>query len=135
MRPLPGHLLGVRDARRSPVGRRACVRMRRRQDAVPRLQRFERRQPHRGCLPDFNAIRASMTDMGALVENSEVKMIDRYTKTTLTIIGLALLALAIQNGLQHASAQWNCGASPDNPCYLKVHLDCGGSTCPVRLER
>jgi hypothetical protein len=76
-----------------------------------------------------------MTDMGALVENSEVKMIDRYTKTMLTIIGLALLALAIQNGLQHASAQWNCGASPDNPCYLKVHLDCGGSTCPVRLER
>ena len=65
----------------------------------------------------------------------EKKLIDPYTKTTLTIIGLALLALAFQNGLQHAGAQWNCGMSPDNPCYLKVHLDCGGSTCPVRLER
>jgi hypothetical protein len=63
------------------------------------------------------------------------KLIDRYTKTTLTIIGLALLALAAQNGLQRAGAQWNCGSSPDNPCYLRVHLDCGGSTCPVRVER
>ena len=62
-------------------------------------------------------------------------MIDRYTKTMLTIIGLALLALATQNGLQRAGAQWNCGGSPDNPCYLKVDLDCGGKTCPVRVER
>jgi hypothetical protein len=63
------------------------------------------------------------------------KLIDLYTKATLTIIGMALLALAFQNGLQHAAAQWNCGMSPDNPSYLRVHLDCGGSAYPVRLER
>jgi hypothetical protein len=62
-------------------------------------------------------------------------MTDRYSKAILTIIGVALVALALQNGLQRAGAQWSCGASPDNPCYLRVHLDCGGSTCPVRVER
>ncbi len=32
---------------------------------------------------------------------------DRYTKTMMTIVGFALLALAIQNGLQRAGAQWD----------------------------
>ena len=71
---------------------------------------------------------------GFCLKFGDQTLMDRYTKAMLTIIGLALLALAIQNGLRHAGAQWNCGASPDNPCYLRVHLDCGGSTCPVRLE-
>ena len=62
-------------------------------------------------------------------------MIDRYTKTVLIIIGMALLGLVFQNGVQRAGAQWNCGSSPDNPCFMRVHLDCGGSTCQVRLER
>jgi len=61
-------------------------------------------------------------------------MTDRYTKPVLTVIGLALLTLASQNGLQRASAQWNCGIAPDNPCYMRVHLDCGGNTCPIKLD-
>jgi hypothetical protein len=61
-------------------------------------------------------------------------MSDRYTKSVLTIIGLALLALAIQNGLPHAAAQWSCGTAPDTPCYFRVHLDCGGTTCAVKVE-
>jgi hypothetical protein len=62
-------------------------------------------------------------------------MIDRYTKSVLTVIGLALLALVFQNGSYQAGAQVNCGMV-DNPCYVRVHLDCGnGGTCPIKLER
>lgn len=65
----------------------------------------------------------------------ETKMTDRYTKTVLTIIGLALLALVFQNGFQRAGAQLgSCGGIADNPCYVKVYLDCGGRSCPIRLE-
>jgi hypothetical protein len=41
-------------------------------------------------------------------------MIDRYTKSVLTVIGLALLALVFQNGSYQAGAQVNCGMV-DNP--------------------
>ncbi len=62
-------------------------------------------------------------------------MIDCYTKVVLTIIGMALLGLMVQIGIQHAGAQSGCGGMYDNPCYVRVHLDCGASPCSVRLDR
>ena len=47
MHPLPRHWVGVRDARRSPVGRRACVRLRRGGDAVPGVQPSDKDHPPR----------------------------------------------------------------------------------------
>jgi hypothetical protein len=49
-------------------------------------------------------------------------MVDPYTKTILTIIAAALLALVAQNGLRRASAQQNiaCGnaAYGEPPCNV-----------------
>lgn len=53
-------------------------------------------------------------------------MVDLYTKIVLTVIGVALCALAVQNAVPSASAlgQSNCGALY-NPCHIK--LDLGGN--------
>jgi hypothetical protein len=57
-------------------------------------------------------------------------MIDRYTKAVLTLIALALVALAVEQGIGRASAEFQCG-TPDTPCFVEasspygmlVHID------------
>ena len=48
--------------------------------------------------------------------NGERPMTDRYTKTVLTIIAIALCALVAQNSIPRASAQSGCGQWMYNPC-------------------
>jgi hypothetical protein len=45
--------------------------------------------------------------------------IDRYTKTILTVIALALATIAVRGLTTAASAMGSgCGASPRQPCYV-----------------
>ena len=69
VRPLPRHLLGVRDARRSPVGWRACVRVRRGGHAVPQLQFIPTRIIRRARRGASTATRAWTTDMTDRLEH------------------------------------------------------------------
>ncbi|MBB3384158.1 hypothetical protein ACK83U_26005 (plasmid) [Rhizobium sp. WW22] len=46
---------------------------------------------------------------------------DKYTKTVLTIIAVALAALAIQNTITPAQAVGGgCGWNMYNPCFVKL---------------
>jgi hypothetical protein len=57
-------------------------------------------------------------------------MIDRYTKIVLTIIAVALSAIAVQGAIGSAQAQFGngCGSFGD-PCYV----DAGLSGLPVYI--
>ena len=59
-------------------------------------------------------------------------MIDRYSKIVLTVIAGALVTIAIQNFMQRAYAQMECGAAPNMACYVQT-----GPFSPlnVRVER
>lgn len=47
-------------------------------------------------------------------------MIDRYTKAVLTVIALALLALAGQGAVRDAGAQYgSCGSSKFSACFIQ----------------
>lgn len=45
-------------------------------------------------------------------------MADQYTKTTLTIIAAALVAIVIQNFTAKANAGPGACGAPGNPCYV-----------------
>ena len=45
-------------------------------------------------------------------------MIDRYTKTVLTVIAAALVAIVFQNVSTIAFAQTDACGSSKNPCYV-----------------
>lgn len=49
-------------------------------------------------------------------------MIDRYTKIVLTVIAVALSAIAIQGTIGAAQAQLGdgCGSSPTRACYVQT---------------
>lgn len=47
-------------------------------------------------------------------------MADRYTNAMLTIIAIALVAIAIQEGTRRASADADCGYSVIHPCNVYV---------------
>ncbi|MGV1757012.1 hypothetical protein [Rhizobium sp. A41-96] len=48
-------------------------------------------------------------------------LMDRYTKTVLTIIAVALAAIAIQNTITPAQAVGGgCGTETYRPCYVKL---------------
>ncbi len=48
-------------------------------------------------------------------------MMDKYTKTVLTVIAVALCAIAVQQAISLSSAQngFACGGSPSTPCYVQ----------------
>jgi hypothetical protein len=46
-------------------------------------------------------------------------MVDRYTKAVLTVIAVALSAIAFKSAFPPADAQSSCG-SPAVPCYVQV---------------
>ena len=49
---------------------------------------------------------------------------DRYTKTVLTVIAMALTTIAIQNFVPSARAQsQSCGADSNTPCYVRTGGD------------
>jgi hypothetical protein len=46
---------------------------------------------------------------------------DRYTKGVLTVIAVALSALAIEQAVPQAKAEGKvCGHTPSTPCYVDV---------------
>lgn len=46
---------------------------------------------------------------------------DKYTKTVLTIIAFALVAIAVQNTITPAQAVGgSCGGETYKPCYVKL---------------
>ena len=48
-------------------------------------------------------------------------MADRYTKTVLTIIAAALVAITAQQFVPNAAAQYGaCGSSRHDPCYVEA---------------
>lgn len=50
-------------------------------------------------------------------------MTDRYTKIVLTIIALALSAIAIQGTISSAQAQFgDCGDGIANACYVRAGM-------------
>lgn len=51
-------------------------------------------------------------------------MIDTFTKIVLTVIGIALCALVIQNAVPSATAQFGSGwcGGPGTPCQLQVDV-------------
>jgi hypothetical protein len=51
-------------------------------------------------------------------------MIDRYTRSALTIIAAALVALVLQNVFPMARAQTSetCGSSSKNPCWVTAAI-------------
>ncbi len=57
-------------------------------------------------------------------------MVDRYTKTILTVIAAALVALVIQGLAPKAIAQYGMSACGDSrkPCYIEL------STVPLPVE-
>lgn len=56
--------------------------------------------------------------------NRRRKMIDSYTKAVLTVIALALVALAAELAVPSANAQFGfalgCDGSPDAPCFIRI---------------
>ncbi len=56
--------------------------------------------------------------------DSEIEMIDRYTKIVLTVIAVALVALVAQQGIGGAEAQFGlalgCDGSPNAPCFIRI---------------
>ena len=59
-------------------------------------------------------------------------MIDRYTKTVLTVIAVTLVMLVLQNLTSRANAESSegCGRSFVNPCYLAT-----ASPLDVRIKK
>jgi len=58
------------------------------------------------------------------------KMVDRYTKTMLTIIAVALTCLAAQGAMPRAAARGeSCGSSAENACYVTAD-----SIAPLPVE-
>ena len=59
-------------------------------------------------------------------------MIDRYTKTVLTVVAAALVALVLQNMTSRASADTaeGCGTSFVSPCYIAT-----AATLDVRIKK
>ena len=55
-------------------------------------------------------------------------MTDRYTKSVLTVIAVALMLIAAQLGIPMATAQFGdgCGDSRGNPCWVKGSVDVSG---------
>lgn len=50
-------------------------------------------------------------------------MIDTFTKIVLTVIGIALCALVIQNAIPSATALGNSSCGTDlGPCHIKVEV-------------
>ena len=60
-------------------------------------------------------------------------MTDRYTKSVLTIIAIALCALVAQNSIPRASAQSGCGQWMYNPCYVSIAGNNDYSPLSVRV--
>ena len=56
-------------------------------------------------------------------------MVDRYTKAILTIIAVALAAIAAENGVKNARADRECGSSQSDACYLRTE-----PTLPITLS-
>ncbi len=49
-----------------------------------------------------------------------MKPTDIYTKAVLTVIAVALCAIAFQNVILPAQAASHCGENSWNPCYVEV---------------
>lgn len=50
-------------------------------------------------------------------------MIDTFTKIVLTVIGIALCALVVQNAIPSATALGNSGCGwKSGPCHIKVDV-------------
>ena len=56
-------------------------------------------------------------------------MVDTYTKIVLTVIGIGLCALVIQNSVPSASAlgQSSCGGQSYSACHIKLEIEHSGS--------
>jgi hypothetical protein len=53
-------------------------------------------------------------------------MTDRYTKAVLTIIAVALAAIAAENGVKIArAAKEACGSSQSDACYVRTEYSTG----------
>jgi hypothetical protein len=63
-------------------------------------------------------------------------IVDRYTKTVLTVIAAALVALVIQEAAPKATAQsgMDCGRSSGFPCYITSREPLEVTTGMVPLE-
>lgn len=59
-------------------------------------------------------------------------MVDRYTKTILTIIAISLAALAIENAAGPARAQGEGCGGAGNPCYISNY---GGLPISVKVAQ
>lgn len=61
-------------------------------------------------------------------------MVDRYTKAVLTLIAVALTAIAIHGYVKPAWAQSDACGDVGNPCYVRTMMG-GGSTVMVQVEQ
>jgi hypothetical protein len=56
-------------------------------------------------------------------------MVDRYTKTVLTIIAVALTVIAVENGVQGA-----CGSMQSSACYVRTDYGSIGEPLSVKMQ-
>jgi hypothetical protein len=59
-------------------------------------------------------------------------MVDRYTKGVLTVIAVALTAIAIERSTSPAHAQMPSCGNAGNPCYVSNY---GGIPLVVKVEQ
>jgi hypothetical protein len=61
-------------------------------------------------------------------------MVDRYTKAVLTMIAVALTAIAVENGVRFAWAQQGaCGHEQSTACFVRTDYGVG-SPLSVRMK-